>query len=103
MGNELEFSAPAHNLLMKTEVMHLEHQESKNRSANIQASPQVARKKRYTKLNFTLLASSGANGDDTFSLDRKKEDGPQEDPAKDCIREPGSFGPKAARNRLTYD
>jgi hypothetical protein len=39
MSNELEFSASAHNLLMKTEVVHSEHQENKNRSASIQASP----------------------------------------------------------------
>jgi hypothetical protein len=39
MSNEMEFLAPAHNLLMKTEAAISEHQESKNRSANIQASP----------------------------------------------------------------
>ncbi|CAK9252092.1 unnamed protein product [Sphagnum jensenii] len=39
MGNELEFSAPAHILLMKTKAVHSEHQENKNRSASIQASP----------------------------------------------------------------
>jgi hypothetical protein len=74
MGNELEFSAPAHNLLMKTEAVHLEHQENKNRSTSIQASPQAARKKCYTKLNFATLTSSGANGDDAFSPNREKED-----------------------------
>ncbi|CAK9200940.1 unnamed protein product [Sphagnum troendelagicum] len=63
MGNELEFSAPAHSLLMKTEAVHLEHQENKNRSASIQASLQAARKKRYTKLNFAILASPRANDD----------------------------------------
>jgi hypothetical protein len=39
MSNEMEFSAPAHNLLMKTEATISEHQESKNCSTNIQASP----------------------------------------------------------------
>jgi len=76
MGNELEFSASAHNLLMKTEAMHSEHQESKNRSASIQASLQAVRKKRYTKLNFALLALPVENGDDTFNPDREKEDSP---------------------------
>jgi hypothetical protein len=45
MNNEVEFSAPAHNLLMKTEAENLARQENKNRSASIQASPQAARKK----------------------------------------------------------
>ncbi len=102
MSNELEFSAPAHNLLMKTEAVHSEHQENKNRSASIQASPQAARKKRYTKLNFATLASLGASGDNAFSPDREKEDDSQEGPARDDIRESGSFGAKAARNRLNY-
>jgi hypothetical protein len=37
MGNELEFSALAHNLLMKIEAVHSEHQENKSQSASIQA------------------------------------------------------------------
>jgi hypothetical protein len=102
MGNELEFSAPAHNLLMKTEAMHSEHQENKNRSASIQASPQATRKKQYTKLNFATLASPGANGDDAFSPDREKEDDSQEGLTRDDIRKSGLFGSKAARNRFNY-
>jgi hypothetical protein len=39
MGNEVEFSAPTHNLLMKTKAIQSEHQENKYRSASIQASP----------------------------------------------------------------
>jgi len=61
MRNKMEFSAPAHSLLMKTEAVQSEHQEIKNRSASFQASPQAVRKKRYTKLNFAILASSEAN------------------------------------------
>jgi hypothetical protein len=44
MNNEAEFATPTHNLLMKTEAENLAHQESKNRSASIQASPQAVRK-----------------------------------------------------------
>jgi t-SNARE complex subunit (syntaxin) len=50
MSNEMEFSAQTHNLLMKTKATISEHQESKNRSASIQASPQAARKKRFDAL-----------------------------------------------------
>ncbi|CAK9271837.1 unnamed protein product [Sphagnum jensenii] len=83
-------------------AVHSEHQENKNRSASIQASPQAARKKRYTKLNFATLASPRANGDEDFSLDREKEDDSQLGPARVDIREPGSFSVKAARSRLNY-
>jgi len=102
MSNKLEFSALAHNLLMKTEATNLEHQESRNHSANIQALPQATRKKRFTKLDFTLLASPRANNDAPISPDREKEEDFQECLARGDIREPGSIGPKAVRNRLTY-
>lgn len=39
MNNEVEFAAPAHNLLMKTEAENSTQQENKYRSASIQASP----------------------------------------------------------------
>ncbi len=100
MGNELEFSAPAHSLLMKTEAVQSEHQENKNRSTSIQASPQATKKMRYTKLNFAILASSGTNED--LNPGPEKEDDPQGSPEKDMVREAGSFGSKAARNHLNY-
>ncbi|CAK9210251.1 unnamed protein product [Sphagnum troendelagicum] len=76
MNNELEFSAPVHNLLMKIEATNSEHQESRNHSASIQASPQAARKKHFTKLNFAMLASSRVNNDDPISPDQEKEEDP---------------------------
>ncbi|CAK9198443.1 unnamed protein product [Sphagnum troendelagicum] len=88
------------SLLMKIEAVHSEHEENKNRSPSIQAPPQAARKKRYTKLNFAILASPGANED--ISPGREKDDNSQEGPARDVIRETRSFGSKAARNRLNY-
>ncbi len=39
MNNEVEFSAPAHNLLMKTDTVNLARLEDKNRSTSLQASP----------------------------------------------------------------
>jgi hypothetical protein len=58
MNNEVEFSAPAHDLLLKSEPSHIDHQAYKHRMASIQASPQVARKKRFIKLD---LGSSEPN------------------------------------------
>jgi hypothetical protein len=101
MGNEMEFSAPAHSLLMKIEAVQSEHQENKNRSANFQASPQAARKKRYTKLNFAILGSSGANEESSPGRDDREDDtlgGLETDEG----RVMGSFGSKVARNRLNY-
>ncbi|CAK9257682.1 unnamed protein product [Sphagnum jensenii] len=101
MGNEMEFSALAHSLLMKTEAVQSEHQEIKNRSANFQASPQAARKKRYMKLNFAALASTEAK--EESNPGRMGEvDGPLESLASAYDTETGSFGSKAARNRLNY-
>jgi hypothetical protein len=102
MSNEMEFSAQAHNLLMKTEAVISEHQESKNHSTSIQASPQATRKKRFTKLNLNFLDSPRVNNDGPVNSDQEKEDGSQESLARDATKETGSIGPKAARNRLTY-
>jgi hypothetical protein len=74
MGNEMEFSAPAHSLLMKTKAVQSEHQENKNRSASFQASPQAARKKRYMKLNFATLASTGAVKEPSPGQEEKEND-----------------------------
>ncbi len=101
MGNEMEFSAPAHSLLMKTEAAESEHQENKNRSTSFQASPQAARKKRYTRLNFAIMASAGANEEPSLGREEKEDDS-QGSPELDKGREMGSFGSKAARNRLSY-
>jgi hypothetical protein len=101
MGNEMEFSALAHSLLMKTEAVQSEHQEIKNRSASFQASPQAARKKCYTKLNFAILASSEVNEECNPGREGKEDD-PLESLETVEGRETGSFGSKAARNRLNY-
>ncbi len=97
----MEFSAPAHSLLMKTEAVQLEHQEIKNRLASFQASPQATRKKRYTKLNFAILASSGANEEPSQGR-KEKEDDLHGSLETNEGKETGSFGSKAARNRLNY-
>jgi hypothetical protein len=52
MNNEVEFAAPAHNLLRKIDVGNMTRQAHKNRTASILASSQVARKKRFTKLDL---------------------------------------------------
>jgi len=58
MNNNVEFVAPAHSLLMKAEMESSTHQESKNRVASIQASPQAAHKKRFTKFDISMLVTT---------------------------------------------
>jgi hypothetical protein len=58
MNNEVEFAAPAHNLLRKIEGENTTCQAHKNCTASIFASPQAARKKRFTKLDLMLLMAS---------------------------------------------
>jgi hypothetical protein len=52
MNNEIEFVAPAHNLLLKKGVEGEEGQVHKNKAANRQTLPQTARKKRFTPLDL---------------------------------------------------
>jgi hypothetical protein len=75
MNNDMEFSTPAHNLLRKTNTRNSARQAHRNNSASLLASPQAARKKRFTKLDLDLMVA----------------------------RTPGSISPPAARNMLTYD
>jgi len=75
LNNDMEFSTPAHNLLRKTDTGNSARQTHRNNSTSLLASPQAARKKRFTKLDLDLMIA----------------------------RTPGSIGPPAARNMLTYD
>ncbi len=75
MNNDIEFATPAHNLLRKTDTRNSVHQAHRNKSASLLASPQAARKKRFTKLDLALMIA----------------------------RLLGSIGPSPARNKLTYD
>ncbi len=52
MNNEIEFAALAHSLLLKQGVGGEECQIHKNMVASGQASPQAARKKRFTSLDL---------------------------------------------------
>ncbi|CAM6021574.1 unnamed protein product [Sphagnum balticum] len=75
MNNDIEFATLTHNLLRKTDTRNSARQAHRNKLASLLASPQAARKKRFTKLDLALMAA----------------------------RLPGSIGPSAAQNKLTYD
>jgi len=103
MNNEVKFSTSAHNLLKKIEAENTTHQAHKNRSASILASPQAARKKRFTKWDITMSNASWTNNITCSRVKRKAEDGDQEPPFSGTTRTLGSIGPPATLNRLIYD
>lgn len=103
MNNEIEFAAPAHNLLRKTCGENTTHQAHKNCTASILASLQAARKRRFTKLDLTLLTASQRVSTDTTRAGHKVESEDSKLPPSDHIRLPGSISQPAARNKLTYD
>jgi hypothetical protein len=55
MNNNIEFLGPAHNLLLKSGPVSTDHQARKSETASQLVSPQVIRKKRFTKLDLSKL------------------------------------------------
>jgi len=102
MNNETEFAAPAHNLLMKANLMNSSRLESKNRAASMQASPQVARKKRFTKLDISSTATTRTDGNAPARDKTSRQEGDQEALPRDISRSLGSIGKDAARNDRSY-
>lgn len=103
MNNDIEFATPAHNLLRKTDTGNTVRQAHRNSSASLLASPQAARKKRFTKLDLTLMIASRQNTNATTPTGKGAENRNSEPPVSDNNRTLGSIGPPAARNMLTYD
>jgi hypothetical protein len=103
MNNDIEFATAAHNLLRKTDTRNTVRQAHKNSSASLLASPQAARKKRFTKLDLALMIASKQNTNATTPTGKKAENRNSEPSLSDNNRTPGSIDPPAARNKLTYD
>ncbi len=64
MNNDAGGAVVAHNLLLKRDPPSMEHLVHKQKMANILASPQAARKKKFVKLELGSLEASlpaGAN------------------------------------------
>jgi hypothetical protein len=77
-------------------------QELRNKSASIQASPQAARKKRFSRLDMTVLMNPEI--DSLVSTQGDSRDGSKGSKLQPntSINHPGSISQPAARNRLTY-
>ncbi|CAM6061946.1 unnamed protein product [Sphagnum tenellum] len=55
MNNDIEFSGPAHNLLLKSSPVSIDCQARKSKTTSQLASLQAIRKKRFTKLDLSKL------------------------------------------------
>jgi len=55
MNNDIEFTGPAHNLLLKSSPVNTECQMHMSEVASQMASPQAIRKKRFIKLDLSKL------------------------------------------------
>ncbi len=103
MNNDIEFATSTHNLLRKTDIGNTICQTHKNSSTSLLASPQAARKKRFTKLDLALMIASGQNTNATMSTGKEAENKNSKPSLSDNNKTPGSIGPPAARNKLIYD
>ncbi|CAM6044951.1 unnamed protein product, partial [Sphagnum compactum] len=108
MNNEVEFLASTHSLLLKTGSESSDRQAHKNRIASIQASPQAARKKRYTKLDLATIDPPR-----TVSVTRplnaqeakvEGQDNPNQDPHKalGSVHQPPEIASPMSERPLTF-
>jgi len=103
MNNDVEFAAPAHNLLRKSNGESLARQAHKNNLASLMASPQAARKKRYTKLTLSQLMAPQKESSAPTNVSNGEEGEAQEPLISNRTTHLGSFSQPAARNKLLYD
>ncbi len=103
MNNEIEFSTSAHNLLLKTRPTNADRQAHKNKTASIQALPQAARKKRYTKLDLAHIKLPRTNNASPTCIVQEAEDKRQETSLHNDNKTLGSIGSFIALNCFTHD
>ncbi len=103
MNNEIEFTVAAHNLLRKLDAGDSNRQAHKNHAVSILASFQVARKKRFTKLDLALMTSPQKASIGPTHVVNKGEGEDHKPPLSDHSRPSGSINQPTACNRLTYD
>ncbi|CAM6059064.1 unnamed protein product [Sphagnum tenellum] len=103
MNNKVEFVAAAHNLLKKVDAGNTSRQAFNNKAASILASPQAAKKKRFTKLDLSRVSSPLEISGTLFQEDKTgAREGPRHTP-RDESNLTGSFSQPVARSKLTYD
>jgi hypothetical protein len=103
MSNEAEFSGPAHSMLMKTVAVTSIWFEDKNRTRSIQASPQAAKKKRYSKVDIVALLIVRPASENIGREAQAPNQVKPKSPTRDTNKTPGSIGQSAAWLKLIYD
>jgi len=73
MNNEVEFATSAHNFLRKFDGETSTQQAHKNRLTSMLASPQAARKKRFTKLDLMQLMAPQKDSSALTCIGHKEE------------------------------
>jgi hypothetical protein len=68
MNNEVGATVTAHNLLLKRDPPNTDHHAYKQKVANILASPQAARKKRFVRLEWGSAEASPPKGANPFQV-----------------------------------
>jgi len=103
LDNEVAFAAPAHNLLMRSGEEDSTRQALKNRWASLRASPQAVRKKkRFTKLDMTILMNPETNSPDPAQGELLEDWQIGKFAAGTTTKPSRSINPPVAGNKLTY-
>ncbi|CAM6061059.1 unnamed protein product [Sphagnum tenellum] len=98
MNNDIEFSGPAHNLLLKSGLVNTDHQARKSETTSQLASPQAIRKKRFTKLDLSKLEPQRVVTSINFEVGQTFHGVDQEKVGQTMLANMGSIGSPAAQD-----
>jgi hypothetical protein len=96
LNNETGVAVTAHSLLLKRDPPSSEHHTHKQKMASLLASPQAARKKRFTRLEWGNAGANPPVGANPFQTPRKTEKPPRLITGLDEELNKGSFGRQTA-------
>jgi hypothetical protein len=102
MNNDIEFSGPAHSLLLKSSPVGTDHQARKSETANKLASPQAISKKRFTKLDLFKLEPQRVVTSLSFEVGQAVQGASQEEVGQTTFTNMGLIGSPAAQNPRTH-
>jgi hypothetical protein len=98
MNNNIQFSGPAHNLLLKSGPMSTDRQARKSETASQLASPQAIRKKRFTKLDLSKLEPQRVVTSLNFEVGQTIQGVELEKAGQTMLANMGSIGSPAAQD-----
>jgi len=98
MNNDIEFSGPAHSLLLKSGPVSTDRQVRKSASTSLLASPQAIRKKRFIKLDLSKLEPLRTVTPLSSADDQEAQRAGQEEAGQIACTDMGSNGSRTAQN-----